>query len=46
MILSPVSEKRLRGVHPDLVRVVRRCATDWRDQTFTWIITCGVRTLA
>lgn len=45
MILTPASERRLKGVHPDLVRVVRRCAKDWGDKTFTWIITCGPRTL-
>lgn len=44
MIISQTSEKRLRGVHPDLVRVVRRVAKDWADEEFTWIITCGVRT--
>jgi peptidoglycan L-alanyl-D-glutamate endopeptidase CwlK len=27
--LSEKSEERLEGVHPDLVRVVRRCATDF-----------------
>lgn len=46
MIVSPVSEKRLRGVHPDLVRVVRRLAKDWADAEMTWIITCGIRTVA
>ena len=45
MILTPTSEKRLKGVHPDLVRVVRRCAADWRDKTFTWIVTCGPRSI-
>lgn len=28
------------------VRVVNRCARDWRDKTFDWIVTCGPRTLA
>ena len=45
MILNASSEKRLKGVHPDLVRVVRRCAADWRDKTFTWIVTCGPRSI-
>jgi peptidoglycan L-alanyl-D-glutamate endopeptidase CwlK len=45
MILTKTSEARLKGVHPDLVRVVRRCAGDWKDKTFTWIVTQGVRTL-
>jgi peptidoglycan LD-endopeptidase CwlK len=46
MIISGASEKRLRGVHPHLVRVVRRCAKDWKDPETGWIITCGVRTVA
>lgn len=45
MIITPTSEKRLKGVHPDLVRVVRRLAKDWKDAELGWIITCGVRTL-
>lgn len=45
MIISVPSEKRLRGVHPDLVRVVRRMAMDWKSEETGFIITCGVRTL-
>lgn len=45
MIISPTSEKRLQGVHPDLVRVVRRVAEDWADPDTGWIITCGRRTI-
>ena len=45
MILPPSSNSKLKGVHPDLVRVVNRCARDWKDKTFTFIITCGPRTL-
>jgi peptidoglycan L-alanyl-D-glutamate endopeptidase CwlK len=45
MILNTSSVAKLRRVHPDIVRVVRRCAADWRDKTFTWVITCGPRTL-
>jgi len=45
VIISPTSEKRLKGVHPDLVRVVRRVAKDWKDPETGWIITCGVRTV-
>lgn len=45
MILNNVSEKRLRGVHPDLVRVVRRCAADWADPETGFIVTQGLRTL-
>ena len=43
--ISPTSEKRLRGVHPDLVRVVRRMAADWNSGNTGFIITCGVRSL-
>jgi peptidoglycan L-alanyl-D-glutamate endopeptidase CwlK len=45
MQISAVSERRLKGVHPDLVRVVRRCAKNWKDKDTGWIITCGVRSL-
>lgn len=45
MILSKSSVAKLKGVHPDLVRVVERCAKNWKDATFTFGITCGVRTL-
>lgn len=45
MQLNRSSVSKLKGVHPDLVRVVNRCAKDWKDTTFTFGITCGVRTL-
>ena len=45
MILSTTSYQRLRGVHPDLVRVVRRCAADWADPETGFIVTQGLRTL-
>lgn len=45
MNLSNSSLAKLKGVHPDLVRVVKRCAADWKDTQFTFGITCGVRTL-
>ena len=45
MKLSPSSEARLKGVHPSLVKVVRRAAADWKDTELTWIITCGVRSV-
>jgi peptidoglycan L-alanyl-D-glutamate endopeptidase CwlK len=45
MILTASSLAKLKGVHPDLVRVVKRCAADWRDKTFQFIVTCGPRTL-
>lgn len=46
MNLNTTSNQRLRGVHPDLVRVVRRCAADWKDPETGFIVTCGVRTAA
>jgi peptidoglycan L-alanyl-D-glutamate endopeptidase CwlK len=46
LIISGPSERRLKGVHPDLVRVVRRVAKDWKDPETGWIITCGPRTMA
>ena len=45
MEFSASSKSKLKGVHPDLVRVVNRCAKDWKDKQFTFGITCGVRTL-
>lgn len=46
MQFSKSSLSKLKGVHPDLVRVAMRCAKDWKDKTFTFGITCGVRTVA
>ena len=46
MKLSTSSIAKLRGVHPDLVRVVNRCAADWKDSETGFIVTCGLRTLA
>jgi peptidoglycan L-alanyl-D-glutamate endopeptidase CwlK len=43
--LNSISEARLRGVHPDLVRVVRRCARDWKDKEAGFIVTQGLRTM-
>ena len=45
MKLNTASEARLRGVHRDLVRVVRRCAADWADPETGFIVTQGLRTL-
>jgi peptidoglycan L-alanyl-D-glutamate endopeptidase CwlK len=45
MKLGSSSMSRLKGVHPDLVRVVMRCAADWADPATGFIVTCGVRTL-
>lgn len=46
MKLPPSSITKLRGVHPDLVRVVLRCANDWKDPDTAFIVTCGTRTVA
>jgi len=45
MEFSASSKSKLKGVHPDLVRVVDRCAKDWKDKQFTFGLTCGVRSL-
>jgi len=45
MELNASSKSKLKGVHPDLVRVVNRCAKDWTDKQFTFGLTCGVRSL-
>ena len=45
MKLNSTSYSRLRGVHPDLVRVVMRCAEDWTEKGTGFIVTCGVRTM-
>jgi peptidoglycan L-alanyl-D-glutamate endopeptidase CwlK len=45
MKLNSSSFAKLKGVHPDLVRVVQRCAGDWKDADTGFIVTCGVRTL-
>ena len=46
MKLNAYSIAKLKGVHPDLVRVVLRCAADWKDAGTGFIVTCGLRTLA
>ena len=45
MKLNSASFSRLRGVHPDLVRVVLRCADEWPEKDTGFIVTQGVRTL-
>ena len=46
MKLNTASIAKLKGVHPDLVRVVLRCAADWKDPETGFIVTQGLRTLA
>jgi peptidoglycan L-alanyl-D-glutamate endopeptidase CwlK len=45
MKLNSASFAKLKGVHPDLVRVVNRCAGDWAEADTGFVVTCGVRTL-
>lgn len=45
MKLNSSSTLKLSGVHPDLVRVVNRCAADWKDEQTGFIVTCGIRTM-
>lgn len=45
MIINASSETKLKKVHPDLVRVVRKTAKLIKDKSFGFIITCGPRTL-
>lgn len=45
MNLTKTSVARLQGVHPDLVRVVKRAAADWKDADTGFIVTQGLRTL-
>jgi len=45
-VIIPVSsEKKLKSVHPDMLRVVRRVAADWKAPGPGWIITGGPRTI-
>jgi peptidoglycan L-alanyl-D-glutamate endopeptidase CwlK len=46
MVINTASEKKLIGVHPDLVNVVRRTAAIINEPGFGFVITCGPRTLA
>lgn len=45
MELNAASKAKLKGVHPDLVKVVMRSAALHTDPAVGFIITCGVRTL-
>lgn len=45
MKLNNSSVAKLKGVHPDLVRVINRCAEDWAEADTGFVVTCGVRTL-
>ena len=45
LVLNKSSEAKLKGVHPDLIRVIRRVCKDWKHKDLGFIVTCGVRTL-
>lgn len=45
MIINTASESKLKKVHPDLVKVVRRTAKLIKEKSFGFVITCGSRTL-
>lgn len=45
MIINSSSEAKLKKVHPDLIKVVRRTAKILKEGSFGFIITCGARTL-
>ena len=45
LVLNKASEAKLKGVHPDLIRVIRRTLKDWKHKDLGFVITCGVRTL-
>jgi peptidoglycan L-alanyl-D-glutamate endopeptidase CwlK len=46
MQINASSEAKLKRVHPDLVKVVRRSAALIKDTDFGFVITCGARTVA
>lgn len=45
MILNSSSIKKLKGVHPDLVKVITHAVEKWTDPALTFVVTCGVRTI-
>lgn len=45
MKFNQVSENRLKKLHPDMVKVVRRAQKLVKDKDFGAIVTCTVRTL-
>lgn len=46
MKLDQKSARLLSVIHPDLSRVIRRAAADWKDADTGFVITCGGRTVA
>lgn len=45
MKLTARDEAHLKKMHPDLARVVRRCAADWKFTDKSFFITCSIRTI-
>ena len=45
MKLSATDEAHLKKLHPDLARVVRRAAKDWKEAGKEFFITCSLRTV-
>lgn len=45
MQLTASDLAHLKKVHPDLARVIRRAAADWKDKTKTFFITCSIRSI-
>lgn len=45
MLLTKVGEQRLAKLHPDLARVVRRCAADWSEAGTGFTVVQTIRTL-
>ena len=46
MELTRTTLDKLAGVHPDLVRVVKRAAKDWKGKNTSFVVTCGSRSMA
>lgn len=45
MKLTQSSERNLRKVHPALIQVIRRAASNIGDGELGFIVTCGIRTI-
>lgn len=43
--LTAKDKAHLKNLHPDLARVVSRCAADWTSPNQSFFITCSLRTL-
>ena len=44
LTLNKTSAAKLKGVHPDLIRVIRRVQQSWKHKDLGFIVTCGLRT--